>query len=45
MIDTHKKVIRYWVQHEFHYVNKYVNNPTWNLANGADLIDRYKKLD
>ena len=23
-----------------HYVNKYVNNPTWNLANGADLIDR-----
>ena len=28
MIDTHKKVIRYWVQHEIHYVNKYVNNPT-----------------
>ena len=36
MIDTHKNEIRYQVQHELYYVNKYVKkNPT-----GADLIDR-----
>ena len=28
MIDTHKNVIRYQVQHELHNVNTYVNNPT-----------------
>ena len=28
MIDTHKNVIRYQKEHELHYVNKYVNNPT-----------------
>ena len=46
MIDTHKYVIRYQIQHELHYVNKYelhyVNKykqPDF-LANGADLIDR-----
>ena len=35
MIDTHKKVIRYQVQHEPHYVS----NPDF-LANCTDLIDR-----
>ena len=42
MIDTHKNVIRYQIQHELHYVNKYVNF----LANGEfkiSLID--EKLD
>ena len=39
MIDTHKNVIRYQIEHELHYVNKYVNHPDF-LANGADLIDR-----
>ena len=29
MIDTHKNVTRYKIQHELHYVNKYVNNPTF----------------
>ena len=26
MIDTQKIVIRYAIEHEVHYVNKYVNN-------------------
>ena len=37
-IDTHKNVIRYYIQHELHYVNK-CKQPDF-LANGADLIDR-----
>ena len=28
MIDTHKNVIRYMIQHELSNGNKYVNNPT-----------------
>ena len=28
MIDKHKNVFRYYIQHELHYVNIYVNNPT-----------------
>ena len=28
MIDTHKDVIRCNIQHELHYISKYVNNPT-----------------
>ena len=39
MIDTHKNVIRYWVQHELHYVNKYVNNPTSLQMARISLID------
>ena len=39
MIDTHKNVIRYLVQHELHYVNKYVNNPTSLQMARISLID------
>ena len=39
MIDTHKNVIRYYVQHELHYVNKYVNNPTSLQMARISLID------
>ena len=28
LIDTHKNVIRYEIEHELQYVNKYVNNAT-----------------
>ena len=38
MIDTHKNVIKYQIQHELHYANEYLQ-PDF-LANGADLIDR-----
>ena len=44
MIDTHKNVItRYKLQHELHYVNKYVNNPTSLQMVRISLMD--KKLD
>ena len=42
MIDTHKNVIRYQIEHELHYVNKKVCKQTAFLANGVDLIDRQK---
>ena len=37
MIDMHKNVIRYLVQHGLCYVSKTVNNNS--PATGADLID------
>ena len=39
MIDTHKNVIRYYIKHELHYVNKYVNNPTSLQMARISLID------
>ena len=43
MIDTHKNIIRHSIQHELHYVNKYVNNPTSLQMARISLID--EKLD
>ena len=43
MIDTHNNVIRYYIEHELHYVNKYVNNPTSLQMARISLID--EKLD
>ena len=43
MIDTQKNVIRYWIEHELHYVYKYVNNPTSLQIAQISLID--EKLD
>ena len=44
MIDTHKNVITgHKIQHELHYVNKYVNNPTSLQMVRISLMD--KKLD
>ena len=43
MIDTHKNVIRYQIQHELNYINKYVNNPTSLQMAWISLID--EKLD
>ena len=43
MIGTHKNVIRYWIQHELNYVNKYVNNLTSLQMARISAID--KKLD
>ena len=43
MIDTHKNVIRYQKEHELHYVNKYVNNPTSLHMARISLIE--EKLD
>ena len=43
MIDRHKKVIRYWIQHELHYENKYENDPTSLKMARISLID--EKLD
>ena len=28
MIDSHKNLTSYYIEHELHYVNKYVNNGT-----------------
>ena len=28
MIDTHKNMIKYQIEHKVYYVNKYVNNAT-----------------
>ena len=39
MIDTHKNVIRYKVQHELHYVNKYAKKPTSLQMAWISLID------
>ena len=43
MIDTHKKVMRYYIEHELHNVNKYVNNPTSLQMARISFID--EKLD
>ena len=43
MIDTHKNVIRYKIQHEIYYVNKYINNPTSLQMAQISLIN--EKLD
>ena len=43
MIDTYKHMIRYQIEHEFHYVNKYVNNATSLQMAQISLID--EKLD
>ena len=43
MIDTHKNVIRYYVEHGLHYVNKYVNNATTLQMARISWID--EKLD
>ena len=43
MVDTHKSVIRYYIEHELHNVNKYVNNPTSLQMAQISLID--EKLD
>ena len=42
MIDTctHKNVIKYQIEHEVHYVNKYLCKQRNFFANGADLLDR-----
>ena len=39
MIDTHKNKIKYEVQQELHYINKYVNNPTSLQMARISLID------
>ena len=39
MIDSHKNVIRYYIEHELHYVNKYVNNGTSMQMAPILLID------
>ena len=39
MIDTHKNVNRYQIEHEVHHVNKYVNNPTYLQMARISLID------
>ena len=43
MTDTHKNVIRYKIQHEIYYVNKYINNPTSLQMAQISLIN--EKLD
>ena len=43
MIDTHKNMTRYWIEHKLHYVNRYVNNPTSLQVARISLID--EKLD
>ena len=43
MIVTHKKVIRYEIEHELHYVNKYGNKPTSLQMARISLID--ERLD
>ena len=43
MTDTHKNVIRYLIEHEVQYVNKYVNNATSLQIAWISLI--YEKLD
>lgn len=45
MIDIHKNLIRYWIEHELRYVHKYVNNKTEFLANRSDPIHIDKNLD
>ena len=39
MIDTHKNVIRYMIQHALSNGNKYVNNPTSLEMVRISLID------
>ena len=39
MIDTHKNVIGYKIEYELHYLNKYVNNPTFLQMARISLID------
>ena len=39
MIDIHKHVIIYLMEHELHYVNKYVNTPTSLQMARISLID------
>ena len=39
MIEIHKKVIRYYIQHGLHYVNKYVNSVTSLQMSLISLID------
>ena len=39
MIDTHKNVIRYKIEHELHHVKKYINNPTSLQMARISLID------
>ena len=41
MIDIHRTVIRYSIEHSIPNVNKYVNNANF-LVYGADLFDRRK---
>ena len=43
MIDIHKNVIRYEIEHGLRYVNKYVNNATFLYMGRISLIDT--KLD
>ena len=43
MIDAHKNVKRYQIEHELHPVNKYVNNPTYLQMARISLIE--EKLD
>ena len=39
MIDTHKIVIKYKIEHKIHYVNKYINNLTSLQMARISLID------
>ena len=39
MIDIHKTVIRYLIEHSIPYVNKYVNNATFLYMARISLID------